>query len=162
SHRWPWRGVAAGGAGGGGRHRVPDGGGGTGCWNASPSRRDRRMRHRARPPVSLPQALHDPKLLAPVLPSPAWGALRRFRPAVAGLPLTGKGLDLYRACTGREQAPKTPAREAWVIAGRRSGKSRIASAIATYIAALADVRALAPGETGVVYVCASDKEQAGV
>jgi hypothetical protein len=55
-----------------------------------------------------------------------------------------------------------PASEAWVVCGRRSGKSRIASAIAAYIAALAPTTTLAPGEWGTVLVCAVDKRQAQV
>jgi hypothetical protein len=49
-----------------------------------------------------------------------------------------------------------------VVAGRRSGKSRTASVIAAYAASLADVSMLAPGETGVVLICAASKRQAQV
>jgi len=69
---------------------------------------------------------------------------------------------VFRACTGRQTPPTTPATEGWVVCGRRSGKSRTASAIATYLAALAPTDALAAGEWGVVLVCAVDKVQAGV
>jgi hypothetical protein len=44
--------------------------------------------------------------------------------------MTAADLDLYRACAGRQDAPTTQAREAWCIAGRRAGKSRLASVIA--------------------------------
>jgi hypothetical protein len=49
-----------------------------------------------------------------------------------------------------------------VIAGRRSGKSRIASVIATHLATLAPTDRLALGELGVVLICAVDKAQAGM
>jgi hypothetical protein len=54
-------------------------------------------------------------------------------------------------------------RELIAIAGRRSGKSRVAAAVAVFIAASVDHRAkLAPGETGYVLVLASFRSQASV
>ena len=89
---------------------------------------------------------------------------------VAGLPGcslrpadVGRGAWTYRRHTGRETAPTSPAREAWVIAGRRGGKSRIAALVGCYLAAFRDWRSvLAPGETGVVMLLASDRRQARV
>jgi len=43
-------------------------------------------------------------------------------------------LALY-ACTGRQHAPETPAREGWVIAGRRAGKSIVAALVAVFLEA---------------------------
>ncbi|MEI9899642.1 MAG: hypothetical protein WDN31_05270 [Hyphomicrobium sp.] len=51
--------------------------------------------------------------------------------------------------------------ELWAIVGRRGGKSRMAAAVATFIAAFEDHRGkLAPGETGHVLVLAASKSQA--
>jgi hypothetical protein len=53
------------------------------------------------------------------------------------------------------------AREVWVVAGRRGGKSRIASLIAVYLAcfrAYSDV--LASAEVGTLPVVAADRRQA--
>jgi hypothetical protein len=47
-------------------------------------------------------------------------------------------LEVYRRHTGRQDAPTAPAREAWVIAGRRAGKSRIAALLAVYVASFRD------------------------
>ena len=60
-------------------------------------------------------------------------------------------------------APSEQAREAWVVAGRRGGKSRMAALIAVYIAAFRDFSSvLAPGERGVVMLLAADRKQARV
>jgi hypothetical protein len=113
-------------------------------------------------PTTLLAALDDRALFGPVFPSPSWDSWRAFCRALYGLPMPPPQLDLFRRCTGRVDAPTTPATEAWVVCGRRSGKSRIASAIATYVAALAPTTTLAPGEWGTVLVCAVDKQQAQV
>jgi hypothetical protein len=57
--------------------------------------------------------------------------------------------------------PTTAAREAWVIVGRRGGKSRIAALVAVYLACFRDYRGvLAPGEVGTLAVIAADRRQA--
>jgi hypothetical protein len=111
---------------------------------------------------TLLDALDSEQLFGSVFPSPSWDAWRVFCRALYGLPMADDQRALYTGCTGRSVAPATPAAEAWVVCGRRSGKSRIASAIATYIAALAPTTTLAPGEWGTVLVCAVDKQQAQV
>jgi hypothetical protein len=111
---------------------------------------------------TLLDALDSEQLFSTVFPSPSWDSWRVFCKALYGLPMPDDQLALFTRCTGRSDAPTTPASEAWVVCGRRSGKSRIASAIATYIAALAPTTKLAPGEWGTVLVCAVDKQQAQV
>jgi len=70
-------------------------------------------------------------------------------------------LDLYRACTRRLEPPTGRAREAWCIAGRRAGKSRLASVIAVYLAAFRDYAdVLSVGEVGTLPVVAADRRQA--
>ena len=52
--------------------------------------------------------------------------------------------------------PTEAFREAWVVAGRRAGKSRIAALIAVYLAVFKDyAHCLAPGETAAVMVLAA-------
>ena len=52
-------------------------------------------------------------------------------------------------------------RELWAVVARRSGKSRVAAAIATYLAMFVDYRGkLSPGEIGSVLVLAASKQQA--
>ena len=76
-------------------------------------------------------------------------------------------LDLFKALTGRAEPPDRPASEAWIIAGRRSAKSRKAATVATYLSTIGTEvlgyrQRLAPGERGVVLVMAVDKAQAKV
>jgi hypothetical protein len=113
-------------------------------------------------PTTLLDALDDPALFGSVFPSPSWDSWRVFCRALYGLPMAEDQRALFTRCTGRQRAPTTPASEAWVIAGRRSGKSRIAAAVAAYSAALAPTAVLSPGEVGVVLVCAVSREQARV
>lgn len=84
-----------------------------------------------------------------------------FLRALFGLPLTEDELDLYRHCTGRQEAPVVAFREAWVIVGRRSGKSRIAALVAVDLACFVDhAKSLSPGERGTLMVLAADRRQA--
>ncbi len=93
----------------------------------------------------------------------SWRAWRAFLAALFGLPLAGEQPELYRKHTARTDPPSSPASEAFVIAGRRSGKSLIAALVAVFLACFRDYSGvLAPGETGVIMVLASDRRQARV
>ncbi len=106
--------------------------------------------------------LDDPNLLAPAFqPVQSWGTWRAFLAGMFGLPMHPGMLATYQRHTGRTNAPTTPAREAWVLVGRRGGKSRIAAALTVYAAAFRRY-ALAPGERGVAMVIAADRRQARV
>jgi hypothetical protein len=107
-------------------------------------------------------ALDDKRVFAPFFPSPDWDAWRAFLSALYGLHMSRDQLATFTACTGRSTRPRRRASEAWVVCGRRSGKSRIAALVATYLAALAKTDTLAPGEFGTVLVCAVDRTQAKV
>src|SRR2546430_1139038 len=54
---------------------------------------------------------------------PTRAAWRIFWKVVDGLPLDDAELQTFRLHTGRTTPPTSPAREVWVIAGRRAGKS---------------------------------------
>ena len=70
-------------------------------------------------------------------------------------------LALYRKHTGREAAPTKAFDEAWLVCGRRGGKSRILALIAVYLACFRDYRPyLAPGEVGTIKIMAVDRDQA--
>jgi len=94
----------------------------------------------------------------------SWRAWRVFLKALFGIPITDETeRDLFRSCTGLNELKDGPSREAYVIAGRRSGKSYISSLIAVYLAAFKDWSPyLSPGEKGWIFVIATDKAQAGV
>jgi len=112
--------------------------------------------------VTILEALSDPKLFAPFFhPSESWRGWQTFLAALFGLPLDPEELSLYRKHTGRATPPLGPAREAWVIVGRRGGKSRMAAMVAVYLACFRDYSAaLAPGERGTLMVLAADRRQA--
>jgi hypothetical protein len=109
-------------------------------------------------------ACNDGNLFAPWFRDRAtWASWFTFLAALFGLPLTSSQLPLYRECTGRSEAPSAPASEAWLVCGRRAGKSFMLALVAVYLAAFHTYRQyLAPGERGVVLVVASDRKQARV
>jgi hypothetical protein len=79
--------------------------------------------------------------------------------AAFGLKLSTADKALFDAVSGGREAPAAPVAECWVIAGRRSGESRMAGAIAVHVAALVDHH-LARGETGTVLVLSATRGQA--
>lgn len=93
----------------------------------------------------------------------SWDAWRCFLKSALALPLSPPELEVFRACTGRLRARTHPSVECWAIVGRRGGKSRVASVAAFHAAVSRDWHAaLAPGETGVLMLIASDRRQARV
>ena len=93
----------------------------------------------------------------------SWDAWRSFLKVLFGLPLSKTDAVTYREHTQRSKLPTQPFSECWVVAGRRGGKSLIASLVATYLAAFVDYRRyLQRGEYGVVAVVAADRKQARV
>ena len=81
--------------------------------------------------------------------------------ALFALPMNAEQLEFYQQCTGRREAPTTPASEGWLVCGRRAGKSFILALCAVYIACFHDIRRyLAPGERATVLVVAVDRRQA--
>ena len=113
--------------------------------------------------MTILDAMRDRALFGPWFDAPSWGAWFAFLAALFALPMTPDMAEMYRAHTGRETPPPLPAREAWVIVGRRGGKSRIAALIAVYLACFQNYAAvLAPGEVGTLAVIAADRRQARV
>jgi hypothetical protein len=112
---------------------------------------------------SITACMDDPLLFAPWFSAPTWAAWRVFLKALFGLLLTGPERIIYKQHTAREKPATQQAREAWLVVGRRGGKSFIVALIAVYLAAFKDYSAhLAPGERGVVMVLAADRKQARV
>ena len=67
----------------------------------------------------------------------------------------------FDAVAGGREPPQKRVRELWCIIGRRSGKSRVAAALADFIAAFQEhAGKLAPGEVGTILVLAASKLQA--
>ncbi len=114
--------------------------------------------------MTILDALDDPNLFAPCFDPPGtWAPWRAFLAAVYGLPVDAAELDVYQQHTARPTAPSSPAREAWVIVGRRGGKSRVAALLTVYAACFRDYSSvLGPGERGMAMVLAADRRQARV
>jgi hypothetical protein len=93
----------------------------------------------------------------------SWAAWRTFLAALFALPMDDQQLELYRKHTNRTDPPANPATEAWLIVGRRGGKSFMMALCATYLATFRDYRQyLQQGERATVAVIAADRRQARV
>jgi hypothetical protein len=79
-----------------------------------------------------------------------------------GEKLTTNERTLFRTLTGRTHEPNKRVEEFVGVIGRRGGKSRAISVLATYLAALCDHPALVAGEKGLVLLVAPDVHQADV
>ena len=112
--------------------------------------------------ISIDEALADQNLLGAALgPADTWATWLTILRAAFGLPLDAEALATFDTVAGGRKAPEKRVRELWAILGRRSGKSRIAAAVADFIAAFSDHRhSLAPGEVGTILVLAASKVQA--
>jgi hypothetical protein len=112
--------------------------------------------------VTILEALDDPHLLgAGFRDAGSWTRWRVALAALFGLPMTAEAAAVFDEHTGRASSPPEPAREAWFIVGRRGGKSRMAAAVAVYLACFRDYRPiLAPGERGTLALIAADRQQA--
>ena len=81
--------------------------------------------------------------------------------AAFGLKLSAAERRQFRQVAGDRKPPRQRVRELWCAVSRRAGKSRMAAAVATAIAATEDHKGkLAPGETGFVLVLSASKSQA--
>jgi hypothetical protein len=114
--------------------------------------------------TTLLDAIRDSNLFAPWFKNEAtWSAWFTFLAALFALPMTENEIGLYRQCTGRSEPPTAPASEAWLVCGRRAGKSFMLALIAVFIATFREYgRHLMRGERGVVMVIAADRKQARV
>jgi hypothetical protein len=114
--------------------------------------------------VTLLDACHDANLFAPWFKDRAsWAAWFSFIAALFALPLTAKQIKVFKQCTGRTLPPTAPATEAWLVCGRRAGKSFMLALVAVFLATFKDHRAhLAPGERGTIMVIAADRKQSRV
>jgi len=110
------------------------------------------------------RAIEDPNLFGSLFKDPkTWATWRVFLRALFALTMTPEDLEVFTKYTGRATAPVKPVSEAWVIAGRRSGKSFMSALIACYMALFRDwTPYLATGEQGFVMIIAGDRRQAKV
>jgi hypothetical protein len=114
--------------------------------------------------ITILDAVRDPKLFQPWFRKRAsWESWLIFLAALFALPMNAEQFKIYQKCTGRTAPLSQPATEAWLVCGRRAGKSFILALIAVYIACFHDFRSgLASGERGTILIVAVDRRQARV
>jgi hypothetical protein len=118
---------------------------------------------RRRANLSMRAALADPALLGSVLAGSSWAAWRVMLIAAAGEELNEQEREIFQRFTGRAREPGQRIEEAEFLIGRRGGKDRAASVLATYLAALIDwSEVLAKGERGLVLCVGPDQRQAKI
>jgi hypothetical protein len=110
--------------------------------------------------VEIDHALLDHRMLgAGFSDLNTWRTWLAVLKAAFGRPLNSCERETFAAVAGNRNVPTRRVRELWCVAGRRSGKSRIAAAIAVYLALCIKHR-LARGERGMCLVLASSRDQA--
>src|SRR4051794_1482047 len=110
--------------------------------------------------VSIADFIGDPRMLGRWFKGRTWNNWKVILKAAFGEPLTVSEQFRFRELAER-QPPTQRVREAWFAIGRRAGKDSIASAIATYLAALSDFTPyLRAGERAVILCLACDRTQA--
>ena len=107
-------------------------------------------------------AVSDPKLFAPWFKDPAsWERWFAFLAALFNLPMTPEQFATYQQCTNRSEPPGERIKQAWLICGRRSGKSFMLALVAVFLACFHDYQQyLSPGERGTILILAKDRRQA--
>jgi hypothetical protein len=75
--------------------------------------------------------------------------------------MTPEQLATFKQCTGRSVAPTAAFTEAWLVCGRRGGKSSVLALVAVYLSCFKSYKEhLAPGEVATVRIMAADRAQA--
>ncbi len=109
-------------------------------------------------------AIKHPEIFGPFFKDlKTWRTWVVFLKALFALRMGKREAELYRECTGRESVPSEAFREAFVIVGRRGGKSFMMAVIAVYLAFTKNYQKyLAPGEMATILIIATDKPQANI
>lgn len=114
--------------------------------------------------MNILQAILDPNLFRPWFKRlEDWTAWLAFLAALFALPMSADQVEAYRRHTGMAETPSQAFSEAWLVIGRRGGKSFIMALVAVFLATFRDYRQyLQPGERATVPVVAADRKQARV
>lgn len=104
-----------------------------------------------------------PRLAGKEFSGPSWSTWRIIARLIDGDGhlLTPEERDVALRLTGRTVLPTVAPREVYVGAGRRGGKSRFESLVATWLASQ-EYPQLSPGESAIVAHVAPDRKQAGI
>lgn len=118
--------------------------------------------------IDILTAMQDPELFGPtfkrrLLRGDTWASWKVFLTALFGLAMDAQAKEMYQRHTGRMDEPAEQFREAFVIVGRRGGKSLIAALVAVFLACFRSYDdALAAGEVGTVMILGADRRQCRV
>jgi len=103
------------------------------------------------------------KIFKPWFRGESWDAWLAFLAALFQLKMDRRQAAIYRSHTGRSTLPKEPFKEAWLVVGRRGGKSLVSALCAVYLSCFKNYAPfLGPGEVATVAVIACDRRQARV
>lgn len=90
--------------------------------------------------VTVREALEDDAWLGGMLGGDSFAVMRTLLLAAMGEPLTEAELVLFTEATHRTEAPTQPVEEMWIVAARRSGKTRAIATLVAYLAGCIDYR----------------------
>ena len=112
--------------------------------------------------MNILQATQDPQLFDRWFKDrETWAAWFAFLCALFALPMSAEQEATYRRCTERTELPKERFNEAWLVCGRRAGKSFVLALIAVFLGCFFNWRPyLSPGESGFIIIIAADRRQA--
>lgn len=112
--------------------------------------------------MNILQACTDPNLFGRWFRQrETWAVWFAFLAAVFALPMDEDQRALFCRHTGRVEPPADPQSEAWLVIGRRGGKSFVMALVAVYLACFRHYRQhLQPGERATILVIAADRKQA--
>jgi Phage Terminase len=106
------------------------------------------------------RVLADKELLGAALGDQStWRTWFAILKAIYAQPLNTEDREIFNTVAGGRSPPTRRVREGWIIAGRRSAKSRMAAAIGLH-SALFVKHKLSPGEVGMVLLLAASQSQA--
>jgi hypothetical protein len=122
---------------------------------------------RIQPGPTILQALPDPQLFGDTFQGPSWETQRAILAAAFALPMTEDQAATFQRLAGGREPPERRVSELIVIAGRRSGKTQTAAAVAVYLGTIGaeldgTLARLSRGERGVIALLAVDRQQAKV
>src|SRR5215468_7114224 len=114
--------------------------------------------------IPIDEALSDSKLLGAALGSlDSWQTWLTALRAAFGVELNRQDRRAFASIAGNRKPPQQKVRELWCVAGRGSGKSRIAAAVSVYVACFLDQKSkLSPGETGFVLTLSPSLDQSRI
>ncbi|WP_178100995.1 hypothetical protein [Pseudomonas sp. OIL-1] len=117
--------------------------------------------------MNILEALQTPELFGDAFAGDSWEAWRAVLSGAFALPMEQDRLALFKQLAGDREPPTRRVSQLWVVAGRRSAKTHTAAAVCVYLAtvgaALEGLTAkLSAGETGVIALLATDRNQAKV